>query len=204
MIRYETKPVVFNLDDFCEEIMTAESWKILLELKRRYHKLKITMFTIPFLCTEEWLRMVKKTYPWIEMHYHGSNHSDRDEWLARTEWDAPYSSYFFRGFKAPWWRLGQPSADMLDKKGFVISACRGYFDVNASRVYHFNIGNKHIHKVWYEREAFHSVHSHVQHQKTYDGLPDGDLLDQLLSAFPKNSRFLFISELFNPKSQLQL
>lgn len=68
-------PMIVDLDDFCEEIMTPELWGYVLELKKAQPELKITMFTIPLKCSEKWLQWVKKEYSWLELHYHGSDHT---------------------------------------------------------------------------------------------------------------------------------
>lgn len=187
------KPIVFDLDDFSEEIMTDDLWHFLLELKRIYPKFKVTMFTVPLLCSEGWLKWVKKEYDWIEMHYHGSNHIDRDEWFDKTEIEFPYGDFFYRGFKAPWWRMNQKTADVLNEKGFLISASKNYFDVNGDRVYRFNLGQERIGGIWYENSKFHSFHSHVQEQRTKVGLPD--VFNKAINSFYNKSEFLFISEL---------
>lgn len=195
MLYLQPKPVVFDLDDFCEHYMLADSWKLLLELKLIYPKLKVTMFTIPLLCDENWLNMVAHKYPWIEMHYHGSSHEDPDEWLGKTEIEMPYPKFFYRGFKAPWWRMDQTTATALDQAGFIISACRGWFDIQASRVYRYNEGCQRVKGIWYENKGYHSVHSHVQHQKTHDGMPDTGVFETITNAFYKNYKFLFVSEI---------
>lgn len=184
----ETKPVVFDLDDFCEEIMTEVLWGLLFGLKQRHPKLKVTLFTIPLKCSERWLREHK--LDWMELHYHGSDHEDRDEWMGKTQIDFPYEGLFYKGFKAPWFRMDQITADALSSQGYMISTRRGKFDVNAKRVYRYNEGKPIIEDVWYEQEKFHAIHSHVQHQKRGDGLPD--IIDKIV--FPKNADFLFVSE----------
>ena len=172
--------------------MNPQLWNKLFYLKDHYPHLKITMFTIPLRCSEQWLAMIQEKYDWIEMHYHGSNHRDRKEWFNKTEVEFPYERYFYRGFKSPWWMMDQITANVLNKKGFLISAMKGYYDVNADRIYHFNLGQEKMRSVWYENSEFHTFHSHVQEQKNKDGLPD--IFEAAMSAFPRKSKFLFISE----------
>lgn len=194
MLFYRSKPVIFDLDDFCEELMTAERWSFLFELKRAVPELRVTMFTIPGKCSTGWLENIAKNYDWIEMQYHGSQHEDRDEWFGREDFNFPHPDLFARGFKAPWWRMDQVTANALDREGYIISACKGYFDVSGSRVYRFNEGIRRIPTVWFESADYHSVHSHIQEQKAGDGLPQ--IFDQVLSALVFAKRFLFVSELF--------
>lgn len=190
---FSSNPVIFDLDDFCEDIMTRELWDNLLLLKRAYPRLKITMFTIPMRCSKAWVSHVKSTYPWLELHYHGSTHLDRDEWFDKTEFDFPYQDQFVKGFKAPWWRMNQTTATALDQKGFMISTWLGQYNVSAERVYRFNDGEMILQDVWY-RGRYEMFHSHVQSQKSKDGLPD--ILDIALKAFPRYSNFAFVSEIF--------
>lgn len=193
------KPIIFNLDDFSEQIMTPSLWKNIHELKRIIPDLKITMFTVPLLCSEDWLKNIKKNYKWIEMHYHGSNHIDRNEWFKKTEINLPFEDkdYFYKGFKAPWWRMDQQTANVLDNKGFLISACAMNFDVTGRKVYRFNIGTEIMYNTAYENSNFNSLHSHVQHQGGNDGLPDAfDKIANILYKWNKKNHFIFVSELF--------
>jgi hypothetical protein len=189
-------PVIFDLDDFCEEIMTSELWELVLELKKKCPAFKVTMFTIPDRCSEGWLKDVRQKYDWIEMHYHGSKHVDRDEWLGKSKIEMPYSDrgIFYRGFKAPWWRMDQRTADLFDSQGYVLSCrSRGRFDVRAKKVYRFDTGLEVIPNVAYQGEGLH-IHSHVQSQKQADGMPD--IFEQIASLLRPSDQFLFISELF--------
>jgi hypothetical protein len=184
------KPVVFNLDDFYEVIMNEGLWDNILALKHVYPKFKVTMFTCPLLCSEHWLQMIKAQYPWIEMHYHGTRHADPNEWYNRETINLPYGQYFFKGFKAPWYRMDQKTADLLMRQGYLISTGNG--DICGRNVYRFNIGIERIPDVWYENDHYHCFNSHVQHQDTLDGLPD--ILSKAVQAFDPDSDFLFISE----------
>jgi len=192
------KPVVFNLDDFCESIMTAELWAYVFRLKDKCPSLKITMFTVPYLCSRKWLRRVKKHYPWIEMHYHGSWHQDRNEWFGRTTVRLPYAEYFFKGFKAPWWRMDQVTADWFNARGYVVSSKRGRFCVSGPKVYLFDTGRRLMKGVAYE-SSYRSIHSHVQRQRDRKGLPD--IFDEISSLLRDDDEFLFVSELFGSYSR---
>lgn len=187
------KPVVLNLDDFSEAIMTPSLWSNILRLRRRYLQLKITMFTVPLQCSRLWLEQIRDNFPWLELQYHGDDHIDRDAWLSREDVTLPYSDLFYRGFKAPWWRLDQTTADRLSQAGFLLSTKAGYYDVQGPRVYRYNLGVERRKQIWYERPEFYSVHAHVQSQRLCDGLPDG-ILEWLLTAFPPAQEFLFVSE----------
>lgn len=186
------RSVVFDLDDFCEEIMTKELWDNLFLLKNTYPNLKITMFTIPMLCSKRWLQYVRSSHPWLELHYHGSDHQNRQEWFDKTDFNFPYPDYFVKGFKAPWWKMNQITADAMNKQQFILSTRLGRYNIQADRTYRFNDGSEVFPDVWY-RAQYEMFHSHVQPQKTHDGLPD--ILDLTLKAFPRRSRFLFVSEI---------
>lgn len=188
------KPIVFDLDDFCEEIMKPEFWGLLFTLRDIYPRLKITMFTVPLKCSESWLRRVTEDYDWLELHYHGSDHEDRHEWLNKIHVDFPFGEFFYKGFKAPWWRMGQRTADVFNDKGFVLSSMAGYFDVNGPKIYRFNSGREIIPSVQYEGSRYCTMHSHVQPMKMGDGLPQ--IFDKVAHAYPRDSEFVFISELF--------
>ena len=108
----------------------------------------------------------------------------------------PYPEYFYRGFTAPWWRMDQTTATTLDKYGYLISTCQGWFDIKARRVYRFNTGTKRFRSIWHENQYHHSIHCHVQSQELKDGLPDGEVFEIISTTFPRKSKFLFISEMY--------
>lgn len=195
MLKHKKIPIIFNLDDFSEEIMTSDLWKNILELKKTKPKLKITMFTTPLLCSEKWLNMIKTNYQWMELHYHGSDHKNPDEWFEKLTFDFPFGEYFYKGFKAPWWRMDQKTANVFNMKKFTLSTMNNHFDVQGEKVYRFNLGKELIHNVAYQNKQYVSLNSHVQPQKGKDGLPD--IFDQIVKLIEKHNKFLFISELFN-------
>ena len=188
------KPVVFDLDDFCEEIMNPKLWNRIFRLKYKCPNLKITMFTVPLKCSEKWLSEVKDKYPWIEMHYHGLSHEDKNEWFGKTNLELPYSEYFFKGFKAPWWRMDQKTADWFNERDYVISGMKGCFQVAGPKLYFFNEGQRLLTENVAYLSSYRTIHSHVQHQKLGDGLPD--IFEKINALLNKDDEFLFISELF--------
>jgi len=192
-ITYPQKPIIFNLDDFSEEMMTQELWKNILEFKKLYQNFKVTMFTVPLLCSRSWLETIQKL-DWIQMHYHGSDHKDKNEWFNKTEINLPFPDLFYKGFKAPWWRMDQKTANFFISREFVISTSRHSPPIIGPKIYQFDKGLEIIPNVWYENR-FTTIHSHVQHQKGNDGLPD--ILDKLINKFNRNRPFLFISDLYS-------
>jgi hypothetical protein len=134
---------------------------------------------------------VKEKYAWLELHYHGTDHKDRNEWFNKKFFDLPYEKYFFRGFKAPWWRMDQQTANLFSISGYTLSVKKNYFNVKGRSVYIFDEGRCIIPDVAYENKNFIGVHSHVQEQKNKDGLPD--MFDKIINLLD-NDRFLFISE----------
>lgn len=194
MLKLKSHTMVVDLDDFSEELMTQERWGLLLELKRRHPSLKTTMYTIPLQCSRSWLLWVKKTYPWMELCYHGSDHKDPDEWFNKTEIVFPYEDLFLKCFKAPYWRMDQITANTLDSMGFTICARENFFDVQGKKVYRYNIGKEIYRNVCYDLGDLRKINSHVQEQrKSKDGLPD---IFESISKLIDGKYFLFVSELF--------
>jgi hypothetical protein len=193
MMHLHEKVTIFNLDDFCEELMTRERWKLVLSLKDEFPDLKISMFTIPLLCSREWLKHVHETYPWIEMHYHGSDHKDKEEWTKPNPPNIVEEPFFVKGFKAPWWNISQENAEPLIKRGYIIST-RKKNPIIGPKIYQFDSGEELRWNVAYRDGVNYKLHSHVQEQPTRDGLPE--IYDTIRSYLKRTARFLFISQLF--------
>jgi len=172
--------------------MTSELWGYLFEIKKAIPNIKITMFAIPSLSSKSWIKNIKKKYGWMELHYHGSDHKNKDEWFNKTSINLPYSEFFYPGFKAPWWRIDQITADTLNLKKFIISINREY-SVEADKIYQFDLGQEIIPGVCYIYK-WKSIHSHIQKQKQKDGLPD--IFDDILKELKSCKTFFFISELY--------
>jgi hypothetical protein len=185
--------IIFSLDDFSEEKMTKTRWKYILNLKNRFPELKITMYTVPLLCSEDWLKWIKNTYPWIELHYHGSDHKNKDEWLGKTFFSPSCPDVFFRGFKAPWYRMNQKTANWFNDNNYIISSKKNKFDIHAKKVYRFNDGKEILKNICYDCGKNRSINSHVQSIFNI-GLPD--VFDKIIKLI-NSKNFLFVSQLFN-------
>jgi len=132
----------------------------------------------------------------MELHYHGSYHRDRDEWMHKFDESQVVlenSDLFFRGFKAPWYMMEQRAADYFNEKGFLVSARQGRYDVCLQRSYRFNEGREVFGDICYENGVYRSVNSHVQPMKQKLGLPD--IFDSIVALTKGNYRFLYVSEL---------
>lgn len=118
--------IILDFDDFRED---ENSLDYLFRLRARFPKFKVTLFTIPAKCSTEFLKAVKEI-PWIQMALHGHEHLpvECESWKqheARTfllhDYEAGGLFPFVRGFKAPQWRMSQPTLDELKAQGFWVA-----------------------------------------------------------------------------------
>ncbi len=191
------KSLVFNLDDFCESYMTKEKWDLLFEMEKVCPELKITMFTIPGLCSRRWLAYVKEKFPWIEMALHGAAHDENDVYY--TSIDAQRSlgqynpAYFCKGFKAPQWRLRKEAYDEIRKSGFWVAVNRSTAEFNEDGLtYRYDTGKEIRRDFLYDDGGFLRLHGHITTAPNGIGEVSGDFFNVLSNV--KNCKF--ISELF--------
>lgn len=123
--------VVFDLDDECDELSALPK---LLELKEKFHKLKVTLFTIPSKCSDEHLKKLSQ-YDWIQVglhgYYHDTEHGRATEcsyWTveeARTkltlgEEKLKLASNFAKVFRPPGWNMNWETYEVLAEKGYTV------------------------------------------------------------------------------------
>jgi len=116
---------IFDFDDFRE---TESALDLLFRLKARWPGFKVTLFTIPMQCSRSFLNAVSKL-DWVQMAVHGWEHKrcECENWDFDTaltylktveEWkNDDGKNIFVRGFKAPNWRLKQPTVEALAARG---------------------------------------------------------------------------------------
>lgn len=114
---------IVDADDFCEENHDLER---LMHIKSKVPNFKITLFTIPGLCSKKFLKEIKKL-DWIDMVPHG--------WLHPTPLEAQNWSYkesldylerieplgLTKGFKAPGWQISDGMYKALQEKGYWVA-----------------------------------------------------------------------------------
>jgi hypothetical protein len=203
----KTQRAYVDLDDFCEEYMTAERWQLLHDLRAIYSDFKVTMFTIPGKSSPRWLRWVKSEFPWIEMAVHGTTHENQGEWLVsgeealrKIEW-VFNDQIYTRGFKAPWWKISAEADHALRTAGFWVATNKTnkFADPGNPLNYQYDTGDEVLPDIHYKHPFFDTWHGHVQSQKQYThSNPNGleDIFHLIADAWHSQARFGFISELF--------
>jgi len=202
--------LIIDLDDFSEEHMGDKEWKDLLFLKSKYPDLKVNMFTIPARCSWNWLQHIKDNYDWIEMYYHGITHSREESFTEEIDPLFPgviLDQFFQRGFKAPWWKMNQDHADILNNLGFITATNRKNTLIG-DRIYQYDKGSELLSDRFYSYFpgiGQYSWHGHVQSQKycnqsTPNGI--GDVLDLFQKHIPKTTMFDFVSDVLPLKLNL--
>ncbi len=101
--------IVFDLDDFSEDNNRLD---LLFKLKARIHGFKVTLFTVPGLCSYEFLMSVK-ILDWIDLVPHGQLHPhprECENWTYEESVEylkaiGHHYDIFTHGFKAPGWQI---------------------------------------------------------------------------------------------------
>ena len=110
-----TPTVYLGFDDFSER---GSNMDLLWRLRGYFDDFKINMFTIPSVCSEEWLKYIDNL-GWIGLNVHGYNHI-HNEVVDEIALRETTSKYFRMGYKAPFWELPDEMYERLRELGFKI------------------------------------------------------------------------------------
>lgn len=127
------KDVVLDLDDFAENPGNSrEALELLIKEKKKFPKLKVTLFAIPFYQDKDnspyFKEVLKEHGDWIEMAVHGWHHETPTECINWTYDEAKEKiqkaldmGCFVKGFKAPGWQISRETYRAVRDLGLWIS-----------------------------------------------------------------------------------
>jgi len=182
------KPVVFDLDDLCDEF---DPWFELQGLKEMWPGLKVTLFAIPSRCSTGLLEKYGEL-DWVELGVHGYHHSSRECGVWNT--DEAQSKLdeveeFWPGakvFKAPGWKKNVDVDDVLHERGWIIAdhivEAPDWSALEALRY------------VYNAQDQYTAIHGHTWETS---GNGPGDWLE-MFGDVDEDAEFLFISEVAAP------
>ena len=182
---------IVNADDFHED---NNRFDLLHQIKQKLPNFKITMFTIPGLCSLQWSKWVFSDYPWIEMVPHGWKHPHPRECESWTFNETMIYldliskiPYYVHGFKAPGWQISGGTYKALDATGYWV-ADQEYNDWRRP----FGLKS---YVLTHDDPDVKKMHFHVQNV-CGNGLEES--LDQIMSLDP-DEEFMFVSEYIKVK-----
>lgn len=105
------------LDDFSMRPPGDSHIDWLFEMRGNYRdSFEVTLFTIPMLCTEEWLKEISKL-SWVTLAMHGWHHDESEEVeLKNFKWWSDMG--FAKIYKGPNWKLPGKTSENLKEAGF--------------------------------------------------------------------------------------
>ena len=115
--------IIVDADDLMEQ---SNGLHILYQIKSKIQNFKITLFTIPGLCSDDFLNQVREI-GWIDMVPHGWIHETSREcenWTYEQSIDYlnKIERYnFTKGFKAPGWQISDGMYKALLEKGYWVA-----------------------------------------------------------------------------------
>lgn len=106
LLQFCYPPVIFDVDDFCEDYNCMEE---LYKLKARYPRFKCTLFTVPHRISPKLLLEARNT-GWIELAVHGFDHSEHEMTAIPphkliTNLNNIDFTLYVKGFRPPFWEL---------------------------------------------------------------------------------------------------
>lgn len=182
---------VFDLDDLCDDF---DPWDELHALKKRHPNLKVTLFAIPYRCSDELLARYR-ALDWVELGVHGYHHSSYEcavwgyeETIARlTEIEEWWTGA--RLFKAPGWVGNKELYRALEDLGWLVATHKDHeidWNVCAAKMYTYN-----------KRSDIVPIHGH-----TWDCLDNGP--SNWDTMFEKaTEEFRFVSDVCRSTSYLE-
>lgn len=188
--------VVFDLDDFHD---TNHNLPLLLSLKERFPKLKVTLFCIPSKCSIQFIKNCADRYgEWMEFAVHGWFHDNAEGQAYESNYWTKEDAHkylqmaedmgvFVKGFRAPGWNMNRETYEVLAERGYWIADHLGHDRwENEIILPHYTTGH-----LW-------EVHGHVQ-------LVNMNGLEELATTkcnFGPNTEFHFVSEALDTNNYL--
>ena len=191
--------IYVSFDDFCQEYMNDNLFNALHSLKKQYPNFRVTMFTIPNRCSIEWLKKIRKEYPYIQMAVHGTSHINVDEYK-----DIEYAplQYFVKGYKAPWWKLDKEGYNWLRDKGYWVAVDKSakYWRSNHKLAYRYDKGKMLRYASLYYNRGDYFWHGHIGNN-CVNGLDETFYI--LLKKWTPKSNFGFIDNFVRKNDKKQ-
>ena len=186
------KQVIVDFDDFHE---TSGGLEELQKLKDYYPNFRVTLFTIPLKCSENFLIDIISKIDWIQLAIHGTTHENqefgsKDYNYCNRIMNIYESGFFVRGFKAPHWAASSETMEWLKDNDFWIAIEHPYRE-NRKRIpkdifYYSYMENSQLD----EFGEYSRYHNHIDWG---NGLLKE--IDDLIGLWPKYSEFEFIDNI---------
>lgn len=178
-----TTSYIVDFDDFCS---VNSRLKILESIKKEVPSFKVNLFTIPGLCSEEFLFLVKNV-DWIDMIPHGWLHPtprECENWTYEEGKEymhkiAPLN--LTKGFKAPGWQISDGMYQALLEEGYWVAdqAYNNDRRPKELKAYILDSGNK--------------IHGHIGHMGGHNTNEIEYLKETILAL--KGKEFAFIKDI---------
>lgn len=139
------KEIILDLDDFFESNNRLD---LLFQLKAQIPNFKVTLFTVPGLCSKEFCQEVAKL-DWVQLALHGDIHSEKEckNWTKEQtlEYLNKYEAWgcFQKIFKAPFWIGSLGLYEGLKEKMYRLAINNQ--DVDYPDVYRHYLNSNNIH-----------------------------------------------------------
>jgi hypothetical protein len=201
--------ILFDLDDLAFDERSDRDIMRLLELREEIPTLKVTLFAIPAICPDWFLRRLKIDLPFADLVQHGWHHRTCYECLAWTKADCKAAlkrgrdmGFTTKGFKAPGWQISDGCYEALAEKGYWV-ADQAYNDARREKVNpqlaayvirtHFTPSTYGMRGVeTFEGHA--AIHGHVGHLGGHNANALELIMDDIRAAAAKDTDFRFIRE----------
>lgn len=172
---------IVDADDFCEG---NDRLQELMLIKNQVPDFKITLFTIPGLCSKEFLDQVKQI-EWIDMVPHGWLHPDP---LEAQNWSYEESTAYLdkveplgltKGFKAPGWQISDGMYQALLERGYWVADKDYNNDRRPKELKHYLLDDRN------------KLHFHIGHMGGHNPNEIGDFVHELSRL---KGKFQFIKD----------
>jgi len=171
---------IVDADDFCE---SNDGMNALMFIKGHLPNFKINLFTIPGLCSQEFLDKIKKL-DWIDMIPHGLVHTtprECEKWTydeSMTYLDVIEPLGLEKGFKAPGWQISDGMYKALLERGYWV-ADKDYNDKRRPKMKSYLIDDRN------------KLHFHIGHMGGHNTNEISEFANEIIKL---NGSFKFIKD----------
>lgn len=188
-----------DLDDLCEDKRSYDAIQLLDSLRKEIPTFCATLFTIPGLCSFEFIEWLKETRPWLDLCGHGWKHAtnyEASKWTREECADVLKRTRLLgihtRGWKAPGWQISDGCYRALGAEGYWCADQESNHERWRADLPVYHLGIQVF--IRHGNVIPTKIHGHIGHLGGYNANALDLIYQDIIEAAKADTDFRFISE----------